>query len=903
MIAHEKPESLIGQQLGSYQILSLLGAGGMGVVYRARDTRLNRSVAIKVLPSDKVSDPERKRRFIQEARAASALNHPNIITVHDIGSEGGTDFIVMEYVLGKTLEQRIPRKGMQLNEALKLAVQVADALAKAHSAGIIHRDLKPSNVMVADDGFVKVLDFGLAKLTEAKTGAEGTRTLQSQTETGTAALTLPGVVLGTVGYMSPEQVRAEETDHRSDIFSFGAILYEMLTGRRAFSGTSAAEIMNAILKEEPAALGGSNGQITPGLVRIVSHCLEKRPDRRFQSATDLRFALESLSQLSEEGLFSSSTAPPATRSWKRARWAWITSAVLLVIASLLAVGHFRLPPTERKTTFLSLPLPEKTTVKLFNVQAGSAISPDGRRLALVAESEGQAHLWLYSFDSPAPRLLLGTDGASFPFWSPDSQAIGFFAQAKLKKIEVSGGLPSTLCNVKGFAVGGTWNRDGVILFGSHSASLHRISQLGGVAAPVTMLDQSHQEIAHRFPYFLPDGRHFVYLADSAEPEHRGICIGTLDGTTTKRLLRADSSAVYARPGYLLFLREQRLLAQPFDQQQLATTGDPFPVAQKVANNPIAKYAEMSVSDNSTLVYRSGSSTDSELVWFDRTGKAQAVVGPRAGYMHIDLSADGTQVVMDRIDPHNGEVDAWLLDLRRHIPTRLTSGKVGNFSSLWSADGTRIVSASSRGDGCNLYQTRTTSNDQEERLLESGAEYMNPTDWSRDGRFIIYSQWGSGTHQGDLWVLPLDGERRPRKYLATPFDEYWGRLSPDGRWMAYVSNETGSDEIYVQPFPEPGRRVRVSNGGGSHPRWRGDGREVFYLAPDKRLMAVAVKGKNAFEASGPVALFETPDFDLRHVEFPYAAAADGQRFLVIRPVENASARSLTVVLNWTAELKR
>ncbi len=540
---------------------------------------------------------------------------------------------------------------------------------------------------------------------------------------------------------------------------------------------------------------------------------------------------------------------------------------------------------------------------MFNVQTGSAISPDGRRLALVAFSEDQAHLWLYSFDSPAPRLLPGTDGASFPFWSPDSQAIGFFAQAKLKKIEVSGGLPSTLCNVKGFAVGGTWNRDGVILFGSHSGSLHRVSQTGGVAVAVTTLDESHQEFAHRFPYFLSDGRHFVYLADSLEPEHRGICIGALDGTTTKRLLRADSSAVYAQPGYLLFVREQRLLAQPFDQQQLATTGDPFAVADKVTYNPFAKYAEMSVSDNGTLVYRSGSSTDSELVWFDRAGKVQTVVGPRAGYMHIDLSPNGKQAVMDRIDPQIGGLDAWLLDLQRDIPTRLTSGKVGAFSSLWAPEGTRIVFVSQREGSYSLYQMRTTGNDQEEVLLKAGAEYMNPTDWSKDGRFIIYSQLRSGTQQGDLWVLPLDGERQPRKYLATPFSEYWGRLSPDGRWMAYVSDETGSDEVYVQSFPEPGRRERVSNGGGSHPRWRGDGQEIFYLAPDNRLMAVAVKGENTFEASAPVALFQTPGFDRHTTQFPYAATADGRRFLVIRRVEDASSTSLTVVLNWTAELKR
>jgi Tol biopolymer transport system component len=630
--------------------------------------------------------------------------------------------------------------------------------------------------------------------------------------------------------------------------------------------------------------------------------MAKDPDERWQSAHDLK---DELKWIAESGPQSGVAATTLARRKSRERlswWAWITSAVLFVIASALAIGYFRLPPIESRATFLSLAVPEKTTVPLLDVRTGSTISPDGRHLALVAFSEGQPALWLYSFDTRAPRLLPGTDGASYPFWSPDSQAIGFFAQGKLKKIEVSGGPPSTLCDVLRLAFGGAWNRDGVILFGSYKG-LYRVSQAGGTAVLVTTRDESRQETSHCFPHFLPDGRHFVYLARSVEPEYRGSCIGTLDGTTTKRLLQADSSALYAQPGYLLFVREQKLLAQPFDQQQLATTGDPFPFAEKVTFNPFASYAEVSVSDNGTLVYRSGSSTDAELVWFDRKGKAQTIVGPLAGYVHIDLSPDGRQVVMDRIDPQKGGVDVWLLDLQRNIPTRLTSDKVGNYSSLWSPDGTRIVFVSYREGRYPFYQKRTTGNDQEELLFKGGTEYMNPTDWSRDGRFMIYNQWNPGTQQGDLWVLPLDGERQPREYLATPFNEYWGRLSPDGRWLAYVSNETGRDEVYVQPFPKPGRRMPVSNGGGILPRWRGDGREIFYLAPDRRLMAVAVKGEHTFEAGAPAALFETPNFDRGSVRCHYAVTADGQRFLLIKRVESPSASSFTVVLNWTAALRR
>jgi serine/threonine protein kinase len=875
----------------------------MGEVYRAKDTRLDRTVAIKVLPAQISDRADLRQRLEREARAVSSLNHPHICALYDIGHQDGIDYLVMEYLEGETLAQRLMKGALPLDQVLRYAIEIADALDQAHRHGVIHRDLKPGNIMLTRSG-AKLLDFGLAKRkVEAASGrlgpsAETALLLSSRS----GSLTEGGTICGTLQYMAPEQLEGKDADARTDIFAFGAVLHEMATGRKAFEGKSQASLIAAILEHDPAAISTLQPLTPPALDRVVKKCLAKDPEERWQTAHDLKDELKWIAELGPQSGGAATTSTGGKSRKRLASWAWITSVVLFVIALALAIAYFRLPLTEGKTTFLSLPLPEKTTVKLFSVRTGSAISPDGRRLALVAFSEGQARLWLYSFDSPAPRLLPGTDGASYPFWSPDSQAIGFFAQGKLKRIEVSGGPPSTLCDAPLNARGGAWNLDGVILFGPAFGPLRRVPQTGGAAVPVTTLDESHQEIAHHFPHFLPDGRHFVYLALSAGRENRGICIGTLDGTTTKRLLRADSSAVYAQPGYLLFVREQKLLAQPFNQQHLATTGDPLPVVDKVAFNPFGEYAEMSVSDSGTLVYRSVSSTDSELVWFDRAGRAQTVVGPRAGYMHIDLSPDGRQVVMDRIDPQKGEVDAWLLDLKRDIPTRLTTGKVGTFCSLWSPDGARIVFVSGSGDGYNLYRKRTTGNDQEELLLKGG-EYMNPTDWSKDGRFIIYSQWGLGTQQGDLWVLPLDGERQPRKYIATPFDEYWGRLSPDGRWMAYVSNETGSDEVYVQSFPEPGRRERVSSGGGSHPRWRGDGRELFYLAPDKRLMAVAVKGENTFESGAPAALFETPGFDLHNAQFPYAATADGQRFLVIRPVENASAKSLTVVLNWAAGLRR
>jgi serine/threonine protein kinase/Tol biopolymer transport system component len=904
-----------GTQLGRYEIRSKIGAGGMGEVYLARDTKLNRDVAIKVLPAAFSADVDRLRRFEQEAQAASALNHPNILSVYDFGEHDGAPYFVSELLEGKTLREclgahaspgsqtgspdgRSSNVRLPQRKVIDYALQISHGLAAAHAKGILHRDLKPDNLFITDDGRVKILDFGLAKLTGTSDDT------QSQTEVPTRRVdTDSGLMMGSIGYMSPEQLRGRPADHRSDIFSFGAVLYEMLSGERAFRRESKADTMSAILKEDPPDLSEN---ISPALERIVHHCLEKNPEERFHSARDLAFALESLTGSTGVSTRKTAISGFALRSMKRReQLAWIAASVLflgLLAVLVLAIPYFSRAPAETRATYLSLLPPEKTDLPTAT-NPGLALAPDGRRLVTVAVSEGNPRLWLYSFDSPKWQALPRTEGAAFPFWSVDSRFIGFFAQGKLKKIEIAGGLPTTLCDApQGF--GGAWSRDGVIVFAPNQlgTGLHRVSDGGGVATPVTAIDTSRQELGHNFPYFLPDGRHFVYLALNAQPENRGICVGSLDPGETRRLVRADSNVAYAPPGYLLFARARKLMAQPFDPRRLEVTGDPFTIADQV-RYWFSRYADLSVSANGVLTYASGSDLSHQLIWYDRAGRQLATVGALGEYRHLDLSHDDKRVLLERFDPRVETADDWVLDLLREIPDRLTSDPSNDSSPLWSPDGTRFIFAAAREGGpASLYQKGASGAEKEELLLKPGIDSKWPSDWSRDGRFIVYVQLSQKT-QYDLWLLPTFGDRQPHPFLASEFSEFNGRVSPDGRWMAYTSNEDGNNEVFVQSFPEPGRKVQVSKGGGSHARWRSDGKELFYLAANNKLMAVAVKEGSGFEAGPPAALFEVSGLDRNFFRYPYAVAADGQRFLLLKPVEDAASRPLTIVQNWTAMLKR
>jgi Tol biopolymer transport system component len=925
LLANDLPESLVGgpavqearrlleqraahicispnMRLGRYEIRSQLGSGGMGEVYLARDPKINRDVAIKVLPAAFSSDSGRLRRFEQEAQAVGALNHPNILSIYDVDTHEGSPYLVSELLEGETLRQQLNGIPFPVRKALDYALQIAHGLAAAHEKGIVHRDLKPENVFVTKDGRVKILDFGIAKLIAPRDGAE------ADTELATRILnTEPGTVMGTVGYMSPEQVRGQQVDHRSDIFSLGVILYEMLSGKRAFRGQSPIETLNAILKEDPPELSESNGQINAALERIVMHCLEKSPGLRFQSARDLAFGLEALSGLSSSRAMTAGLPLIAERPRNREGLAWIVAGVLLLglmAAMPFAIAHLRRAPEDVRVLKLSLLPPEKANIAGAGLPS-LALSPDGRRLAFSAVSEGKNLLWVRALDSSSAHPLPGTEldsGVSSPFWSPDSRFIGYFAGGKLKKIDVSGGPPQTLCDASGGSRGGTWNRDGVIVFASGPfGPLYRVAAAGGTPVAVTALDQSRSETAHRWPYFLPDGRHFIYFVRSAQPEIGGVYVGSLDAKETKRLLPSTLNAAYASPGFLLFIRNETLMAQRFDPDALQLTGDPFSVAEHVAYNLGLGRGSFSVSENGVLVYHAGSGQINQLVWFDRGGKQIGSLGAAGLYYTLWLSPDERRAAVSLIGTQTGTSDIWLFDLTRDLPSRFTTDPAQDTNPLWSPDGSRIVFSSGREGVSNFYQKTANGAGNEEILLKSSEEKW-PDDWSSDGKFILYQTFNPKTNW-DLWTLPMSGDRQPAPFLQTQFNEQQAKFSPDGKWIAYTSDESGGPEIYIQTFPTSGGRWRVSAGGGCQPSWRGDGRELFYIAADRKLMAVDVKLGTSFETGVPQPLFDTRVLTLTDFRSHYAVAADGQRFLINSTIEETRASPISVVVNWNAGLKR
>ena len=880
-----------GTRIGPYEVVGWLGGGGMGDVYRARDPRLGREVAIKLIPATYASDPNRLQRFEQEARAAGQLNHPNILVVYDTGLHAGVPYIVSELLEGESLRIRLHRGALPARKAVDYGRQIAEGLAAAHDKGIVHRDVKPDNVFITADGRLKILDFGIAKLAlPSEDSALGTRL---------ATETAAGMIVGTIGYMSPEQIRGEAVDPRSDIFSVGMVLYEMLTARAPFTRETAAETMTAILKSDPDT--PLPPEAPPALVRIVSRCLEKTREMRFQSARDLAFGLE---VLTDTAVAASQVRTPvaASRFSFREPLAWAIAAIAVLVAATVWLSRPGPSTTGGTTQVLSVTAPQGTSLA---TEEAPAISDDGRQVAFIGQNAaGRRLLYTRALDRATTTLpIAGSDGASMPFWSPNGQSVGFFAQGKLKTADLATGRVQTLADAGG-PRGGTWNQDDVIVFVPRPPDgPYRIRASGGEATPVKI--EAPQALRGWFPSFLPDGRHFLYFAASpSQPENSGVFVASLDGGTPKRLLSSRASALYASPGRLIFWRESALLAQPFDLGNLELTGNPEPLAAAVGLNPLTGLTLFSVSRSGIVVFYEGAVGQTQLQWLDRTGKRISAAGPKGIFNSLSLSPDGNSVVYDQVDSRTGNVDLWRLDFSSGVPSRRTFNPAHDFFPVWSPNGRRIAFTSLRESPPQLYELDAGSAGTEALLLKSPLPKVS-TGWSGDGSLLFYSVTDP-VNGGDLWALPMAGKREPYPVLATHADERYATLSPDGAWLAYISNETGSYEVYVRAFPGPGATRQVSASGGFEPLWRGDGRELFFVAPDQTLMAADIKSsRTSIDVAPPRALFpvRTKWIEIQAAARHYGVTADGQRFLVANATDEAQSAAITVILNWTAAFNK
>jgi Tol biopolymer transport system component/predicted Ser/Thr protein kinase len=890
-----------GTRLGPYEIAGPIGAGGMGEVYRAHDSRLNRDVAIKV------SAQQFSERFEREAKVIASLNHPNICHLYDVGP----NYLVMELVEGTTLAARIKEGAIPLEESLAIAKQMADAIEAAHEKGITHRDLKPGNVMLKPNGAVKVLDFGLAKL-------GNTPTAQSDNSpTVTIGMTEAGVILGTASYMSPEQAKGKDVDTRSDIYAFGLVLYEMLTGKRLHRGETTTEILASVLREEPDWTN-----VPPQVQRLLRRCLEKDPQKRQRNIGD---AMALVDDAPASGTISGAmpAAPPAAA---KNRWLWPSVAVAAIAVVAIAAAVWAPWRGTSNVQAIRFQIPSTDTAK-FIPGGFPAVSPDGRWVVFPGTgADGVTRMWIRGLDTVEVRPLTGTESPNnLPapvFWSPDSRFIAFStgsggsSPGQLKKLNISGGPPQTVCDIASAIPGGTWSRDGVIVFGSNNGALTRVAAAGGIAAPITLLDVSRKESQHRWPQFLPDGRHFIYFRNSATPEFRGMYVGSLDvkpeQQSLKPLLLTDRQAVYSvgvngGPGRLLFLRDSTLFAQPFDPGRLELTGEAVPVADQVGSFVPANAGLFSVSETGVLAYRvgTGGALD-QLTWFDAQGKSTGTLGEMGSYADPAISPDGARVAVTQYDSGLGNSNIWVMDIARGTSTRLTFNQGSDDNPVWSPDGKTIAYRSNHGGHGDLYQKPADGSGQERLLLKSDQD-KTPTSWSRDGRFLLYTNIDLKTRD-DLWVLPLEGEPKPIPFLRTEFREAQGRFSPDGRWIAYTSEESGNPEIYVRPFSPTasgdsasGGKWLVSNGGGAEPNWRGDGKQLFYIPPFQlQQMAVDVATDKTFQAGVPKRLFAAPQYLTSA-----AVSTDGKRFLfpAIGGTGASTQTPFTVVTNWQAALKK
>jgi eukaryotic-like serine/threonine-protein kinase len=876
-----------GTKLGPYEIQAPLGAGGMGEVYRARDTRLERAVAIKILSAHLCQNAEARDRFDREARAISSLSHPNIYHLYDVGEQDGISYLVMEYLEGETLANRLHKGPLPLEQVLKVGAEICDGLERAHRTGVVHRDLKPSNIMLTKTG-AKLMDFGLAKPAVTAVGAGSS---SHPMATMSQPLTAEGTIVGTFQYMSPEQVEGKEADARSDIFALGTVLYEMITGKRAFEGKTTASTIAAIMAAEPKPISALDPMSPPVLEHVTQACLAKDPDERLQTAHDVKLQLQWIVHSGAQT--GASVHPPAERTSQK-RLVWLLAGLLLLV---VVGGGWAWWVRAHQTTpamYFNSPVPFAAN--------DVALSPDGRTVALVAYSD-QANkyvLWTYEVGGRGTNTVQGTEGASHPFWSPDGRSIGFFADGKLKKVEVSSGRSAqVLCDAPN-GRGGSWNRDGVIVFSPHvDGGVYRVSSAGDVPTAVTKPDTSVS--SHRWPSFLPDGRHFLYLAANfgGEFEKNAIFVGSLDSQETRRVVGASSNAAYADPGYLLYVRDNALVAQRFDPRTYMLGGEPRTISDEVQYFPQTDLALFGVGANQTLVVQTGKGADkSQFIWFDRSGKQVGAVGPSGLFANPAVSPDGRRVAFEQTDRDGRHVDIWIHELASDAVARLTFGPGLNELPVWSPDGKEVVFGGLRKSSWGLIDKKADGSGSERPIGNSLPSVQGPSDWSRDGKYLLSFK------TGELRYLSIS-DRQPKPLFGGNWAVRNAQFSPDGKWMAYSSNETGNSEIYVSPFPNADSKWQVSRGGGQEPRWRRDGKELFYLSAEGKMMAVSVRTGANFEASSPVTLFQVhlrqPISVLDRVS--YDVSADGQKFLINTKVDEPNAAPLSVILNWASEMER
>jgi Tol biopolymer transport system component len=877
-----------GTRLGPYEILAPIGAGGMGEVYRARDTRLDRIVAVKVLPEQVAGREQLRERLAREAKAVSSLNHPHICALYDVGHQDGVDYLVMEHLEGETLGARLEKGALPLDELLRFAAQLADALAVAHRGGLVHRDLKPGNIMLTPAG-AKLLDFGLAK------SFEGTLAASSLTAapTATSPLTAQGMILGTFHYMAPEQLEGGQADARSDIFSFGLILYEMAAGRRAFEGKTQAGLIASIMKETPRCLSELAPMTPPALERLVRTCLEKDPDARRQTMNDV---LLDLRWIAEAGSQAGVPAPASRRRRAREQGLWLLTVAAVAAAATLAVLWQRAESRPPRVIASSIVPPAEAPLR---PGLGLALSPDGAHLAFVGAGEGGTEaLWVRPLDRAEARLLPGTDGAEYPFWSADGRHLAFFADGKLKRIDSRGG-PTQVLAATADARGGAWNAEGTIVYApDFRGGLWRIPATGGSPVEITQTDRSRGESSHRWPWFLPDGRHVLFLAQTHEggsPDDKSrVEVLDLETGEHRELFAANSSIQYSPTGHVLFWSQGAVYAQPFDAARRRLTGDIFPVADKVLYT-VNELAAFAVAGEETLVFQGGEGVtgQSALAWFDRAGKPGEEITGTSVIFSPRLSGDGRRLAYER------QGDIWVHDLERGAATRLTFDAGDEFDPIWSPDDRWIAYSTRPAQDAVLYRKLASGLGVDEEIHRVAGQSASAIDWSRDGSALLLSVQGPETDL-DLSILRVE-DGSVQTLVQTPFFESLGRFSPDGEWFAYSSNESGSMEVYVVRLTGPGGRWQVSTDGGSMPAWRRDGKEIYYVAPGARLMAVPVALGETFKAGMPEVLFEAAFRP--GGSYPYEPAADGQRFVVNAVPGATTSLPLSLIQNWTAAVEK